>query len=171
MKKNVAASLIYLGVCLHVLYHGVVVASQQAGPVLAGKERRYFSLGQTDLAKNFLASNPKRLEMRDKNGWTPVAIAAIAGHEDLATHLILQHARVDYTDAHGKSILEHVVANPHSLPVVQLLLLSGAMPSPSQKEKILQVLDERTKNGAHEGYQEIKSFVRHHPCDDEQMER
>jgi len=153
MKKNLIYFCGLLG-----LFCGAALASGNGSlkKVLEGKERRYFSLGQTELAKQFLDMSPDHVELCDEHGWTPLTVAAVAGHQPVVDDLVQRGANTYHRDGKGTPLLAHVVTNPHNLSIVQTLIRhTPHFAKLEQQSEVARVLKERCTNGAHEGYEGI----------------
>lgn len=61
--------------------------------------------------KALLQRDPHLLSTRDKNGDTPLHVAELSGHEDMAKLLLANNAEVDAKDSHGWTPLHAAAAN------------------------------------------------------------
>ncbi|XP_041105107.1 transient receptor potential cation channel, subfamily N, member 1 isoform X2 [Polyodon spathula] len=83
-------------------------------------------VGNTDvlleILKNFNANQLQQaINKHDKNGWSPLLLAAERGHTEMVRILLQNHARVDVFDEHGKAALHLAAGNGHE-EIVDILL-------------------------------------------------
>jgi len=79
------------------------------------------AVGDTEKIKALLTSNPNLIFSKDKQGETPLHLAAAFGYKDVADLLLTNHADVNAKDNNGMTPL-HMAAGQDRREVVELLL-------------------------------------------------
>ncbi|MDQ2711825.1 MAG: ankyrin repeat domain-containing protein [Acidobacteriota bacterium] len=83
--------------------------------------------GHTEAVLEEIDADPKLLESRSSDGWTPLHLAAFFGHPELAKALLNRGANVDARSTNAmKNTPLHAAAAGRNVNVIRLLLENGA---------------------------------------------
>lgn len=85
---------------------------------------RAASAGQINLVRQLLEANAYPIDLPDSLGWTPLIIAASAGHREVVAYLVERGANVQAVTANSQSALHFACGKGH-LEVVKLLVDNG----------------------------------------------
>ena len=85
---------------------------------------RAASAGQINLVRQLLEANAYPIDLPDSLGWTPLIIAASAGHCEVVAYLVERGANVQAVTANSQSALHFACGKGH-LEVVKLLVDNG----------------------------------------------
>ncbi|KAK3313625.1 ankyrin repeat-containing domain protein, partial [Apodospora peruviana] len=77
--------------------------------------------GHVKIVQLLVQQNPDGRNDKDSDGMTPLMLAVLGGHEDVASVLLLKGARVPDTDRQGRSSLHLAVEQGHE-SMLRLLL-------------------------------------------------
>lgn len=83
--------------------------------------------GDMNAMESLCGSTPDILNAANKEGYTPLMLAAYYGHEDMAVYLVKNGAVIDGKSKYGTPIMAATVKNNEN--IVDLLLSHGADPN------------------------------------------
>jgi ankyrin repeat protein len=124
-----------LSLVLLALFHQQRAAAEalvETGPELGVLEAA--ALGRADLLRELLAADPRRLQARTPDGFTPLGLAAFLGGPD-AVRVVLEHGADANDDADNRFGVRpvHAAAAASDHESMRLLLEAGADPNVRQQ--------------------------------------
>jgi hypothetical protein len=96
------------------------------GPVMASDIFQAVLSGNSSRVRSELSSAPESVAQTDKNGFTPLHVAARHGYDDIARLLISQKANVNARSTKGATAL-HMAASANHAGMIDLLAKEGAL--------------------------------------------
>jgi hypothetical protein len=73
------------------------------------------TIGDLEEIKTLLKNNPNLAHIKNKNGWTPLHVAADMGHKEIALLLIRNNAEINAKDIYGRTPLHNKIGDTHCL--------------------------------------------------------
>jgi len=103
----------------------IIIQSLFVSPVPAQEIHHAVRQGDTEKVSVLLQTNPKIVHFKDARGRTPLFVASLEGHLDMAQLLISNNADVHARDAYGDTPLYHAILAGHR-EILELLIGHGA---------------------------------------------
>jgi len=94
--------------------------------------------GKIDLVKEMISENPKRVNIKNQDGWSPLFLASWTVNKELVEFLTLNGANVNTSDKNGYTPLHNVIAgadyNEDAYEIVVFLVENGSIINSSSFE-------------------------------------
>ena len=140
-------------VCLSIVSFLVLTWSV---PAFCGDIHEAVKAGDLEKVKILLKGNPRLVMTRTKDGYTPLHLAAVSGHKEVAEVLLANKASVDARDNVGYTPL-HLAARKGHKGMVELLLTQGAEVNAKTIMGITPL-----DMAAWDGHKDVEEFLKQH---------